>query len=78
MPKSIDYIVDDLNDRLRKSNKEVGTIVWSEAYKKYDVIRWKQARTDQIAELAMEKYNLVVSASDTVLMVAVNRNFSPI
>jgi len=78
MPKSVEYIVDDLNDRLRRANTEVGTILWPDIYETYEITRWKAERADQIATRAMEKYGLSVAFTNAVVIVASARNFAPI
>ncbi|NKM30093.1 hypothetical protein [Rhizobium laguerreae] len=78
MPKSVEYIVDDFNDRLRRANVEVGTILWSDIYNDYEITRWKPERAEQIMARAMEKYGLNVSFTHAVVTITTNRNFSPI
>ncbi|TCP87287.1 hypothetical protein C8J31_105149 [Rhizobium sp. PP-CC-2G-626] len=78
MPKSVDFIVDDLHTRLQRSGREVGTMLWPDVYRDYEIDRWKQPRGEAIKEKAYIKYGLNISYSDTVLTVTVNRNFAPI
>ncbi|MBA4221161.1 MAG: hypothetical protein C0458_10575 [Methylobacterium sp.] len=74
----MDFIVDDLNERLRLAPGDSGTILWKDFYADYGIQRFKAPRPDQIKEQARAKFGLIVSFGDNVVNVAYDRNFNPI
>jgi len=77
MPRSVEQIVDDLNDKLRLSGNPVITMRWPDFYKLSDMQRFKEPRPEQIKKRAKSEYGLIVEYGDAVVLVAHDRNFSP-
>jgi hypothetical protein len=77
MAKSIETMVDDLNDKLRKSGKPVVTMTWPRFYDVGEIDRLKEARSEAVKALAREKYGLFVHYGQQVVIVGHDRNFEP-
>lgn len=78
MPKSVDFIVDDLNARLKKAGATHGTILWENFLRDYEIQRWKYPRDVQIQDKARDKYGLIVGYGHQVVAVSIDRNQEPI
>lgn len=78
MPKTVRQMVEEMNDRLRKSGQPVMTIRWTELYEIGDMERFKKPRLKGIEQLAKDEFGLVVGYGHSVVTVAHDRNFSPV
>lgn len=78
MPKSVEFIVEDLNSRLRQKGGSTGTMLWPDFYRLYEIQRLKEPRPKQIQDLALSKYNLTVAFGMSVVVVSHDRNHDPI
>lgn len=76
MPKKIDDVVDELNDKIRLATGPVVTMTWPEFYTLCDVVRFKTERTEEIRVKARDKYGLVVGYGNQAIIIAHDRNFA--
>ena len=72
-----EYIVEELNDKLRISGRPCITINWRAFYEMCNRKRMKEGFLNQIQDLASGKYQLVVGLGKNVILVGQDRNFSP-
>ncbi|MDG4854069.1 MULTISPECIES: hypothetical protein [unclassified Mesorhizobium] len=77
MPTPISTVVDEMHSRLRAKGSEVVTFAWPEFYDMNNAFRWKKERQVSIAEMARDKYGLVVGFGHSAVVVSVDRNFNP-
>jgi hypothetical protein len=83
MPRSTKSIVDDLNARLQDKVRLGGgdpviTIPWRDFYSLCEMTRFKPPRDHEIQKDSSERFGLIVAYGEKVVLVAHDRNFSPI
>ena len=72
-----EYIVEELNDKLRISGRPCITINWPAFYEMCNRKRMKEGFLTRIQDLASGRYQLVVGLGKNVILVGQDRNFSP-